>query len=42
MMSRCDVGHILLDFETFFYVFIEEMVLLRPPHMIKQYETQKV
>ena len=29
-------------YETFLNVFIEDMVLLRPPHMIKQYETQKV
>ena len=42
MMSRCDEGHILWDYETFLNVFIEEMVLLRPPHMIKQYETKKV
>ena len=42
MMSLCDAGHIFWNFQTFTNVFIEEMVLLRPAHMIKQNETKKV
>ena len=41
-MSWCDAGQILWDFKTILNVLIEKMVFLRPPHMIKQYETQQV
>ena len=42
MMFWCDAGHNIWDFQKKLNVCMDEMVLLRPPHIITQYETEKV